>query len=74
MGWPQRLFKDREGTLIQRLSLGVGAGNFIPSRQVIEGRCYLWVVRPQRLLPDRQGALLQRLSLGVLPSGLIQFR
>ena len=54
---PQRLLRDGEAALVQRLGLGVAALALIQRGQVVQRRADIGVVGAQRLLADGEARL-----------------
>src|SRR6266540_1295092 len=69
----ERLLSDVEGTLIERLGLGVSPLRSIESRQAVEAVRRAWVLGAERLLIDVEGAPKERLGLGVPPLRFVEF-
>lgn len=59
---PEDLLSNGQGTLQQRLDLGVAVLVGVEPGQVAEADGHVRVLGAERLLPDRQGALVERLN------------
>src|SRR5258708_5420712 len=61
----ERLLRDRQVALEERLGLAVAALPLVERGEVVQARGNELMVGAEGLLPDRQGALHERLGLGV---------
>ena len=68
----ERLLRDRQRALEERLGVGVAALGSVQLGQVVERDGDIGVVGAERLLADRQRALEERLGVGVAALGSVQ--
>ena len=59
------LLPDRQGSLVERLCLGVAALDTVQRGEVVEARGDVRVIGAEGRLPDRQRAPIERLGLGI---------
>jgi hypothetical protein len=71
---PQRLLKDIEGTLVERLGVGVFALVFVEQREVVDVASHIGMVRPEGLLRACERAVIERLGVGVFALTIVERR
>src|SRR5271163_3887782 len=65
-------FADRQGTLIERLGLGIAALFLVKDREIGEDCCYVEMIGAASPFFDCQGTLIKRLGLGIAALSFIK--